>query len=77
MKANIVKIENTVAGCYLVTILERQFNVNPQVLRQMRDWVSECVWSEDCETAEFTDAEILRGVNRHFDGGIAEFFNTI
>lgn len=38
-----------------------------------RDWVLDCSWKEDPEDiAEMSDAEILRGVERHYDGGLAQ-----
>ena len=72
-----MKIQLTPDGNYLVTLGTYQFTVNASAIKAMRDWVSDCVWAEDCETVEFTDAEILRGVNRHFDGGIPAFLQSI
>ena len=39
-----------------------------------REWVSECTWKEDPEDLEdLTDAEVRRGVNRHYEGGWQQF----
>lgn len=45
----------------------------------MRDWVSECSWGENFEPDEIQEMDaiiIVRGVNRHFDGGLAEFMRV-
>jgi hypothetical protein len=42
--------------------------------RLAREWALECAWKEDPEDiAEMSDAEILRGVTRHYEGGLAQF----
>ena len=41
------------------------------------DVASKVCASEDCETDEFTDEEIIRGVEKHFDGGLDAFFKTL
>ena len=39
-----------------------------------RSWVLDCSWKEDPEEIEeMPDAEILRGIARHYDGGMAQF----
>jgi len=40
-----------------------------------RDWIADCGWA-DLDTdgaAELTDAEVLRGVERHYEGGLRAF----
>ncbi len=45
-------------------------------IKIMREWVSECAgsWVEDEEEIEeMSDMQIVRGVQRHFDGGLDAF----
>lgn len=47
---------------------------NPEVMKQMREWAKDCQWKEDPEEIdEMSDEEILRGVQRHYEGGIKAF----
>lgn len=47
---------------------------NPEVMKQMRDWAKDCQWKEDPEEIdEMSDEDILRGVQRHYEGGIKAF----
>lgn len=47
-------------------------------IKAMRDWIADCVWRdlspEDIE--ELTDDEIIRGVDQHYQGGVAAFVAT-
>lgn len=44
------------------------------LIREAREWVAECSWKEDPEEIEeYSDAEIKRGVNRHYEGGWCQF----
>jgi len=49
--------------------------VNPELIKTARDWISDCAWSDlDPEqVAELSDEEVLRGVEQHYDGGLAAF----
>lgn len=43
---------------------------------QMREWVKDCVWADigdDADVDDLTDAQILKGVARFYDGGIDAF----
>lgn len=44
-------------------------------LKQAREWIAECVWSDlDAnEIDELSDTEIMKGIRRHFSGGIPAF----
>lgn len=44
-------------------------------INAMREWISDCQWADmdEDEIAELDDTTILRGVNRHVDGGLHEF----
>lgn len=44
-----------------------------ELIAAARGWVLDCMWKEDpADIAEMSDTEILRGVNRHYDGGLAQ-----
>lgn len=54
-------------------------NVYPaEVIAQMRAWVADCVWADldPADVAELTDEQVVRGVRKHFDGGLAAFMAT-
>jgi hypothetical protein len=50
-------------------------NLNQNQIKQMREWVMDCVWADvDPEEVELlSDAEIIRGVKRYYDGGLSQF----
>lgn len=53
------------------------FRVDPaareELARVAREWALDCSWREDPEDiAEMSDAEILHGVNRHYEGGLVQ-----
>ncbi len=44
----------------------------------MRDWVKDCIWGdvEDASDVDLlSDSQIVRGVGRHYDGGVKQFVN--
>ena len=46
-----------------------------EVVEAMRDWIFECTWGdlEEDERDELTDVQVVRGVARHYSGGVAQF----
>lgn len=49
---------------------------NKNQLAAMRSWVKDCQWAdvpEESDVDEMSDAEIIAGVNRHYDGGVHQF----
>lgn len=41
----------------------------------MREWAKECQWREDDDNSfidDLSDMDILRAIDRHFDGGLSE-----
>ncbi|NJN13664.1 MAG: peptide ABC transporter substrate-binding protein [Richelia sp. RM1_1_1] len=50
-------------------------SLNPEQLRQAKDWISDCCWEdldpEDVE--ELTPDQIERGIDKNFDGGLEAF----
>jgi hypothetical protein len=46
------------------------------MVEQMRDWVADCMWAnlEDEEAvADLSNLAIIRGVRRHYMGGLDQF----
>ena len=41
----------------------------------MRDWLKDCVWADmdSADVNDLSDSAILRGINRHYDGGVDQF----
>lgn len=52
-----------------------RITLNAAELAEARSWIGDCEWRdlEPEDVAELTDAEIMRGVARHYDGGLAAF----
>lgn len=44
-------------------------------LTEARGWIADCVWDDldESEIADLSDAQIERGIRRHYDGGIEQF----
>jgi len=53
----------------------------PEIVTQMREWCDECDWAEDeidfYDEKEYADIDILRGVNKHYEGGCQAFLLSI
>lgn len=50
-------------------------DVDAKTIQQMKDWLSECQWA-DVEPEEFdamADDLVIRGVERHYVGGVTQF----
>lgn len=59
--------------------MQTQINkMNSEQLSQARDWIKECIpcfrdLESEEDVDELTDAEVERGIEKHYDGGIAAF----
>ena len=67
---------------YVQTITPEQWDAgytpksiySPAQIEAMRDWAKECEWHEDEETIdEMSDEEIIAGVEKNYEGGVAAF----
>lgn len=49
--------------------------INEDLLTEMRGWVSDCVWADmdEEEIAELSRDQLLRGVEKHYVGGVRQF----
>ena len=58
--------------------LKESLGITPKHIEEARDWIKDCMggWrdleSED-DVDDLTDNEILRGVQKHYNGGLAQF----
>ena len=52
---------------------------NKEAIAAMREWIKDCVWAdmEESDMNEISDIEVVRGVARHYAGGIAEFLRSM
>lgn len=39
----------------------------------MRAWIADCYWPDLDDTDTLTDAQVIRGVARHYTGGLTAF----
>jgi len=39
----------------------------------MREWAADCQWIDGDSLDDYTDEQIIRGVARHYHGGVAQF----
>lgn len=44
-----------------------------QIIKDARDWVEDCQWDDQESIGSYGDFQILRGVDRHYDGGLSQF----
>ena len=42
-------------------------------LTEARAWISDCMWADEVDVSGLTDAQVMRGVQAHYDGGWAGF----
>lgn len=49
--------------------------LTPEELQEARGWIADCAWADlDPEDIDdLTDEQVLRGIARNYDGGIAGF----
>jgi hypothetical protein len=53
----------------------QRITLSVEDLAEARAWIADCAWGDlDPEDiASLTDAEVMRGVERHYDGGLLAF----
>ena len=47
--------------------------ITPEIIAAMREWVSDCTWADVESADDLTDAQIIRGVQAHYVGGVDAF----
>ncbi|WP_027947238.1 hypothetical protein [Amycolatopsis taiwanensis] len=50
--------------------------VSAAQIAEMRAWIADCQWADIDNAGELTDREVIAGIGRHFDGGVAGFLQT-
>lgn len=58
-----------------MTSLFSQETISPELINEMRCWIQDCCWTDidEGDADELSDQEILKGIKRHYSGGIAQF----
>ena len=51
--------------------------VSCAALHEMRLWVMDCDWQDADSISDLPDVEIIRGVHRHYSGGIEGFLRSL
>ena len=63
------------AQIYLMLLLPQYSN---STVAEAREWLGECSWADgDIDFTSISDARIMKGIARHFEGGIPEFLICI
>lgn len=44
-----------------------------RIIKNARDWVEDCQWDDEESIKSYDDLTILKGVERHYDGGLFQF----
>lgn len=58
------------------------YSVSEAAVKEMREWASDCSWSEDDYydddwMDEMSDIQIIKSVNRFYDGGLPAFLRSL
>jgi len=76
VKLQIVK--DSVTRGYIAFNLQQgvSFQISTAAVTQMRKWAADCFWCDSDDLADYDDVTIISGVNRNYDGGLAEFLRA-
>jgi hypothetical protein len=57
----------------------RVHEVSGSDIRAMREWAADCLWLDvdEAEIFELSAHTIIRGVDEHYDGGVAGFVASL
>jgi hypothetical protein len=59
-------------------ILQQDLSKREKQVAEARLWIGECRWQDEPEAlAELTDTEVIRGIDRHYQGGWSGFCRDI
>lgn len=48
-----------------------------EIIEAGRDWIAECDWRDIDDADDLTTTEIVAGIARHYDGGLAQFVRDV
>lgn len=53
-------------------------SMTKEQIQYAREWISECVWAdlEEEQIKELSDEQVIKGVKKHFCGGIPAFIES-
>ena len=52
-------------------------NYSNEIIKEMRDWLSDLTFSDEVDFNELEDTEILSAINRYYEGGLSAFVNSV
>jgi hypothetical protein len=59
-------------------ILQQNLSKQAEQVAEARLWIGECRWQDEPEAlTKLTDAEVIRGIERHYRGGWSRFCRDI
>jgi len=44
-----------------------------QLIAEARGWIADCTWADDVNVKALSTEQVKRGIQRHYDGGWAQF----
>lgn len=47
--------------------------MDDSVIAAMREWIADCEWNDLVDPSVLSDDEVVAGVRRHYQGGVAQF----
>lgn len=50
--------------------------IDQSMIAEMRNWIADCEWADidyDEIMHDTCDADIIKGIKRHYDGGVEQF----
>jgi hypothetical protein len=79
-----IQIIRTSIGLYTVFIPDPlipslagdTLTITPKQVLEMREWAGDCAWLDADDLEMYSDESIIRGVHRHYDGGLTSFLAT-
>jgi hypothetical protein len=47
--------------------------ITTEQITEARAWIADCYWSDLDDASELSDAEVVQGVENHYEGGWTQF----
>lgn len=69
------KLEKLREEWYVRSGIEYALEHNPEIVKRMRDWLSDCEWRDvnGDDIAEMSAKTVIRAVDKHHEGGVPGF----
>ena len=61
------------------SMLSQKLSPSSGDIKEMRDWAKDCQWGDisDEDIDEMSDQEIIKGIKKHYSGGVEQFLKDI